>query len=343
MTPLVTVLMPVYNGQLFLKESIDSILQQRYQHFELLIIDDGSTDNTPNIIRQFTDKRIRYVRNDVNLKIIKTLNKGLDLAQGKYIVRMDADDIALPDRIALQVALMERDPDIVLCGSNINRFSESYSIIDKRGGNDDVIRAKLLFDTAVNHPSAIIRKEALTRNGLQYSEQYLHTEDYALWYELSQLGKIVNIDEVLLRYRMHGNNLSMQHSQLQYQNMNRMRIRILKDFLTKSDAADIDELMLTYQKLLQLNTVSFTDMQAMDQLLTKVVEINQSSKVYDDWSLKKAASWFWYVVFTHENCQRFSWNMINAFLWNKKSIAQYLEPVYRRKLLVKSLLNWTKK
>ncbi|WP_447643066.1 MULTISPECIES: glycosyltransferase family 2 protein [Chitinophagaceae] len=340
---LVTVLMPVYNGEAFIKEAIESVLKQSFEDFDLLIIDDGSVDNTAHIVHSITDRRIQYHKNERNLKIIETLNKGLLLAQGKYIVRMDADDIALPDRIERQVSYMEAHPDVVLCGSSINRFSATYSVVDSRGGGDGVTRAKLLFDTAINHPSAIIRRKVLTDYHLTYPSEYLHTEDYALWYELSKYGKVANLDLVLLRYRMHGNNLSMQHNLLQYQNMNRMRLHIMDDFFCKSDVDNREELMAVYKRLLSLNAVNWSDMQEMDHFLMKVIHLNQSSKIYDDLGLRKAASWFWFVVFTHENCQQYSWKMLGAFLWNKNSIAQFLDQQYRRRLLIKSVLRWRKK
>ncbi|MFT4202929.1 MAG: glycosyltransferase [Chitinophagaceae bacterium] len=335
--------MPVYNGEAFMKEAIGSILGQSFRDFELLVVDDGSTDNTASVVQSFADSRIRYEKNETNLKIIQTLNKGLSLAKGKYIVRMDADDIALPDRLEKQVQFMEQNPDVVLCGSSINRFSETYSIIDQRGGGDDIVRAKLLFDTAVNHPSAIIRRSVLLEHHLTYPYEYLHTEDYALWYDLSQYGKLVNLGAVLLRYRMHGNNLSMQHSQLQYQNMNRMRLRIMADFLEKSDIGQKAKRMEQYCRLLALDKVSIKEMKAMDQLLMQVILLNKTSKVYDERGLQQSAAWFWYVVFTHENCQRYSWKMLPAFLWNKHSVVRFLDAPYRKKLLVKSLLRWRKK
>ena len=120
----VTVLMPVYNGEMYLREAIDSILHQTFTDFEFLIINDGSTDNSETIILSYDDSRIRYEKNDSNLKLIATLNKGIELAKGKYIVRMDADDISIPDRIEKQVAFLEKNPDVGICGSWFTAFGQ---------------------------------------------------------------------------------------------------------------------------------------------------------------------------------------------------------------------------
>src|SRR5688500_8514963 len=109
--PLVSVLMPVYNAEAYVSEAIQSILQQTYKNFEFLIINDGSTDNSEKLINTFSDSRIRYIRNSENIKLVATLNKGIDLSVGKYLVRMDADDISLPERLQKQVDFMETHPE----------------------------------------------------------------------------------------------------------------------------------------------------------------------------------------------------------------------------------------
>ncbi|MFT5919102.1 MAG: glycosyltransferase involved in cell wall biosynthesis, partial [Granulosicoccus sp.] len=121
--PLVTVLLPVYNAEKFLEQAIRSVLDQTFTEFEFLIINDGSTDRSEEIIVSFNDSRIRYIKNETNLKLIKTLNKGIEFASGKYIARMDADDISLPTRFEQQVALLEKQPEIGVCGTNCIIFT----------------------------------------------------------------------------------------------------------------------------------------------------------------------------------------------------------------------------
>jgi glycosyltransferase involved in cell wall biosynthesis len=129
--PLVTVLMPVYNGEEFLHEAIESILKQTYLNFELLIINDGSTDSSENIILSYPDTRIRYIKNESNIKLIATLNNGFALAQGKYIVRMDADDYSVKERLQKQVAFMEANPEVTLAGSWFETIGDEPSRVVK--------------------------------------------------------------------------------------------------------------------------------------------------------------------------------------------------------------------
>ena len=131
--PLISVILPAYNAERFLEEAIDSILAQTYKNFELIVLNDGSTDRTEEIILSYNDPRIRYIKNESNLKLIKTLNKGIALARGKYIARMDADDISLPTRFEKEIEFMEIHPDIGVCSSKvIHLFSNRKTIFSYR-------------------------------------------------------------------------------------------------------------------------------------------------------------------------------------------------------------------
>ena len=343
--PVVSVLMPVYNGERFLKEALDSIFAQTFQDFEVIIVDDGSTDNTAEIIHQYDDDaKIVYLRNVQNSGIVATLNNGLTRVRGKYIIRMDADDIALPQRFQIQVDYMDTHPDVGVCGSSIRRFSETYDITEAMGSNTSYTIAKLMFDTTINHPSAIIRTSILKENKLRYVFDYPHAEDYALWYEISKHASLVNLPDVLLMYRMHGNNLSMQHNKLQYQSMSGLRSKMLHDFFVKANAIkDIGNYVSIekkYAELQALETVNIGDIREMDKLLMYVIEINEQTGIYDSAALIKYAAWFWYVVFLYEKCKAYKRKMIFDFLWNKRSICRYVDKDKRRNFFLKSLMGW---
>lgn len=337
----ISILMPVFNGERYLQETLDSLYAQTFQDFEIVIVDDGSSDSTASIIHAQKDERIRYYVNEKNQGIVYTLNRGLTLCNGKYIARMDADDLAMPERFQLQWDYMESNEDVVLLGTSINKFSESYSFMDKRGGDDTQIRAKLVFDTAINHPSAIFRNDTIKNNNLKYPFEYPHAEDYAFWYALSKYGKIANLNEVLIRYRMHGDNVSMRFNHLQYDTMNKIRIRILEDFWNRHGEKG-KAWMISFRNLLSLQNIGYLEMRQMDKLLMELIEINAEYPQYDSNALAKNAAWFWYVVYVHENCSRFNPAMIGQFLLKKNSIAHYLDSAYRKKLLMKSLLYWRK-
>lgn len=203
--PSISVVMPAYNAEKYLREAIESILNQTYTDFELIIINDGSTDKTKEIIQSYDDSRIVYIENENNSGICVTLNKGLDIARGKYIVRMDADDIAMPTRLASQFAFMETNTDISVAGCFVERIFDDSSKNDFPPSEKDPVqcRADMLFATCVAHPAVIIRKSILDENGLRYDDDYRGMEDYHLWWRCSKHSNVTNIPEVLLQYRIH--------------------------------------------------------------------------------------------------------------------------------------------
>jgi len=208
--PKVTVLMPVYNGELFLREAIESILNQTFQDFEFLIIDDGSKDQSAAIIASYSDTRIRFFSNGSNYGLIFTLNKGLVLAQGEYIARMDCDDFAFPDRLARQVELMNQYPDIGLCGTAMKYMHTDIWV--KHPTDHEDIKAGLLFFCSLNHPTVMMRSSVVKSYSLYYDYQSPHTEDYELWTRMAQLTRITNIPDVLLHYRIHSEQIGAKHN-----------------------------------------------------------------------------------------------------------------------------------
>jgi glycosyltransferase involved in cell wall biosynthesis len=226
--PIITVLMPVYNGEKYLREAIDSILCQTFKDFEFLIINDGSTDRSVEIIKTYEDLRINLVHNEKNLGLVATLNNGIDLAKGKYIARMDCDDISLPERLERQVSFMDKHQEISVCGTWVKTMGDVTSTWKYPVSNDE-IRCRLLFESALAHPSAIIRKKTLLDNNLRYSIDYKHAEDYNLWVNLSKKNLLANIDKVLLEYRLHRNKVGAIHNQEQLDAADEIRIKQLNE------------------------------------------------------------------------------------------------------------------
>lgn len=201
---LVSVVMPVYNGALYLKEAVDSILSQTHANLELIIVNDGSTDNSEQIIRSYTDERIVYLKNEVNSRICVTLNRGLDIAKGKYIARMDCDDISVPERLQKQVEYMELHPSIGIVGSDIIVFGENMeNRLFLFEHDKNICKAGLLFATCFAHPAVMIRKSLLDEYNFRYDDSYRGLEDFELWYRMSKYTELVNIPEPLLHYRKH--------------------------------------------------------------------------------------------------------------------------------------------
>lgn len=230
--PLITVLMPVYNGSVFLKKAIDSVLAQSFTNFEFIIINDGSTDDSEKIIQAYTDSRIQHIRNGQNAGLIQTLNRGIDLAKGRYIARMDADDICMPQRLAVQKIFLETNSEISFVAATINIINEEgvasgIWALDRATISAQAIKSKLPFKNCIAHPSVMGRTEAFKK--FKYKAQQLHTEDYDLWLRvLNSGGHIGKIAEPLLLYREHtasvtGTKLKKAFALIHY----RMKMRFL--------------------------------------------------------------------------------------------------------------------
>jgi len=200
--PKVTVLMSVYNGEKFLRKAVDSILNQTYKNFEFLIINDFSTDSSRDIILSYRDPRIRLIDNQENIGLTRSLNKGLKLARGEYVARMDSDDISLPQRIEKQIEFLEQHPKVVLLGSWAEIIDQNEMIKDiwKYPTNHCFIAWKLLFGNCLVHSAVMYRKDCILDSG-GYNELTTYAQDYELWIKLSSAGEIIQLPEVLVKCR----------------------------------------------------------------------------------------------------------------------------------------------
>lgn len=253
----VTVLMPVYNAEPFLREAMDSILSQTFTDFEFLIINDGSTDKSEEIILSYTDARIRYYKNETNLKLIATLNRGFDLAQGKYIARMDADDISLPQRLQVQYNFMEKHPEVGLSGAFWDKFSGNTNLtLCVYEPDHETICFKHLHQIHVTHGTAIFRTSVLREHGLYFNADFPHAEDYEFWSRLSQVTKLANVQQKLYRVREHENEVSIKYANVQQQNSNRVKKILFNKIGVEISDADL----LLFEKIAQYEyepTLSF--------------------------------------------------------------------------------------
>ena len=242
--PKISVLMPAYNSEKYISEAIESILNQTFTDFEFIIINDGSTDKTAEIINKYakSDNRIKFVNNTKNQGLIAVLNEGLDIATGEYIARMDSDDISLPERFAKQIEYMDKHPECGVLGTWTELFGphiKKNKIVKKPPIVkllDFVIRGN-----DVAHPTAMIRRSVLVDNNIKYNPEYKHAEDYALWGTICKYAEIHNLQEILLKYRWHDGNISVKHRKTQQACAERIRKSMLSDLL--STDADIEKLL----------------------------------------------------------------------------------------------------
>lgn len=224
--PLVSVLMPVYNAAAYLQESINSVLAQSYENFEFLIYNDGSSDESAAIIRAAAkaDSRICFFDSTVNCGYVTHLNTGLQQANGKYIARLDADDIADSTRLAEQVAYLEAHPSVGICGSAVHMFGPNDESVIYLPEENEVIQSTLWLQNVFFHPAVMLRCSVLRNNGLQYREEYMPTEDYQLWCEMSQVTELHNLPTVLLHYRAHSQQISRRKRSERYRITVRIRL-----------------------------------------------------------------------------------------------------------------------
>lgn len=226
--PKISVIMPTYNAEKYLREAMDSILAQSFKDFELIVINDCSADGTEQIVLSYQDPRIVYLKNEKNLGVAGTLNRGLQVAKGKYIARMDSDDRSVPERFEKQLAYLEENPNAVLCGSRVTIFTDAgEQHLALYPTQDRQIRTGLLFGCPLAHPSVMIRKSVMDEHGLQYEEAFEKVEDYRLWTRLSECGQLCNLPEPLLYYRKHPGQVCATSSQAQYEGKLRLAAGLL--------------------------------------------------------------------------------------------------------------------
>lgn len=208
--PLVSVIMPAYNAERFIGEAILSILNQTYENFELIIVEDSSTDNTLAEIKKWNDQRIRLFCNEENKGISYSTNRGIALSKGEYIALLDDDDIAEPERLSIQVEYMRKNTDIDIVGGRYMEIDEEGNIIQYYNiprNNPKYIKAMLLLHFVdFANGSAMIRKDFIEKNHLSFQENCYGMQDFRFYIESSKVGKISSVKEVVMRHRIHENN-----------------------------------------------------------------------------------------------------------------------------------------
>ncbi|HLO18487.1 MAG TPA: glycosyltransferase [Anaerolineales bacterium] len=237
MTPRISVLMAVYNGEKYLGEAIESVLNQTFTDFEFIIIDDGSIDSTPALLAHYAQRdpqRILLHTFDRNGGLSAALNFGLQIARGEYIARMDADDISLPGRLEEQTRYMDEHPEICALGTAFTLVDESGSHLRTTvfSSDPDILRWDLLFFNPIAHPSAIIRASTIKEMG-GYSTKLTSAQDYELWTRISLAGRLANLEEVHMLLRLHEGRVTNKHRDQQITVTNNAKQQYLRIVLNK--------------------------------------------------------------------------------------------------------------
>ena len=334
-SPLVTVLMPVYNAELHVKDSINSILEQSFGDFELIVFNDGSTDRSREVILRISDNRIIFIDSSVNIGYVAHLNNGLAIARGKYVARMDADDIALVNRFEKQVALLEQQPEIGLCGTAFSTF-DAQEVTVILPVKDVQIREFMLRDSPMGHPTVMFRNQLVKQYGLRYNQKFMPAEDYKLWYDFSKITQLENLPEGLLNYRVHLHQISSYQSQKQRNNADAVRVLQLidKGFHLTQNEQELYCQMLRYE----VRPQTAAELKVILNLMQKISEENDRLNAYD-------GLWFRRLF---ENVWRDAVNRIE--LYNPTHIADIIFPkelvtgsfgfLDKAKFLIKGLIGW---
>ena len=275
--PSVSVVMPVYNGGQYLAEAINSILLQTFLDFEFIIIDDGSTDQTIDVINRFKDRKIILNQNPNNIGNYASRNIGMQLARGRYICVMDADDVAFPHRLEKQFAHMDANPEVGICGSFIQ--------IIPNGGvpnfvtNEELLKVAFLSNNYCSHPSLILRKEFLKRYDLSYNEKYYYSADFDLCARGFQHFRLQNIPDILLQYRRHAEQISTAKFDEQQNYADTIRISQLVDKLGfTGNEIPID----IHLRLMKMQTIERNEQKKTEDWINALLEKNKECNQFDE-------------------------------------------------------------
>lgn len=296
--PLVSVVMSVYNDELYVAEAINSIISQSYENLEIIIINDASVDNSERIIKSFKDPRIRYYANDRNRKLAYSLNYAISVAQGKYIARMDADDISCITRIEKQVLFLESHNEVDIVGSYAKTFGD-YETVLQYPINHDEIKATLLFHNALCHPAVMIRRSSLDQ---LYDENLAASQDYELWARLIWTKTFHNIPEVLLNYRVHPNQTKNKNGVKQKAGAIAARRLILMRLFPEFD----HKLLLSFDEMFLVGkSRSADELHGIEQVLNQIKLLNNTNNVLKAEVLNELCSEIfyqnWYYSLGHDN------------------------------------------
>lgn len=280
----------------YLRESIESILNQTYSHFEFIIIDDCSTDNSVSVIKSYKDSRIILYINEENIGLTKSLNRALDLCKGEYIARMDSDDISEPERFKKQVEYLKNHQDVIVCGTwvkLIGDWKETHTneYIKRTIPDRDTFSIMQLFANNPNivHPSAMFNRRILIDNKIKYDEKYIYAQDYKMWIRCNDCAKCAIIPEVLLNYRVHGTAISSSKKDIQDDCTN----QIIQEQLDRLHLTLTDEITPYHAGLL-------TDRKPYDirikGWMKEIINANQKFQVYNQSILKKLLHEKWIEI-----------------------------------------------
>lgn len=335
--PKITVLMPVYNGGKYLDLAIQSILGQTYEDFEFLIIDDGSTDNSLEIIRKYNDPRIKLVQNEKNLGLPTTLNIGIDIAMGEYIARMDQDDISHPRRFEKQVGFMDKNPNISICGTWMKTIGDKSGILIEAPKTNEEIKCSLLFCSGLAHPTVFMRKKDFDKYGLRYSADYLDCEDAELWIRALKYLQMESFQKILYFYRIHPAQTCRTDNQRQKESI----WRIIKEQLSYLLISPTEEEIALHHSCMRVDSgFGKEEIIKIENWFLKLKSSNGKVHVYHEQEFSCILNQKWFHI-CNSSTRHGSW-MLSKYAGSKVNCLSFNmdNKINTLKFIIKSLLKY---
>lgn len=292
--PLVSVILPVHNNEQYVRGAIQSILDQTYKNFELLILISATTNQeSSDIVNSFSDKRIKLIRRGLDENLPKALNHGIQEAKGEYVARMDADDISIPHRLEEQVRFMNANPLIGISGSWYKTIGSKQSYTHKGFTDPEDIRANLIFNTSIAHPSVMLRKSFFEKFDLRYDPSLSYCEDYDLWARSSAYFPIANLNKVLLLYQIHEKSASHIHKK----EIENIASHVRLGFLQKLGFKPSIEEMRIHNSLYPTEKENAdVFLKKEEDWLKKIIRANEQANIYKNESLSKIVYVRWRTI-----------------------------------------------
>jgi len=302
--PIVSMVMPVYNRAEYLKKSIQSILNQTFKDFEFIIVNDGSADNSIDIIKSFNDPRIKIFENDKNRGIVYSRNRGLSEAKGEFISMFDSDDIAVPNKLEIQLDFLKNNPDFAMVGSWVRWIDEHNNFLKnkwKLTAKPEKIPAIMLFRNYFVQSTVVIRKNAIPDG--KYSEGFDIVEDSKMWFDVALKHKVANIQKYLVYYRVHSGNISDLNPK-HFENSKKLFRYIFKmlDIEPTDEELNIHYLIKNDKKINDIE-----QLKKVENWLIKIAEANESKVLFDRKILRMVIFNRWLKVLNKSKKNRF-WN-----------------------------------
>ena len=297
--PLISVVMSCYNSQSTIKDAVDSILSQTVEDFELIIIDDASTDDTLKILREYEDERIILVCNDTNRGLGYNLNYGVKIAKGDYIARMDSDDISLPYRFECQVKYLREHPDVICLGSRakkigkLSMFNRLFRSTILQVQSYDDIKIQMLNGTPMLHPSVMFNGILLRESGLNYDPAFKRAQDYELWSRMVFDYKMENLKDILLLYRYSSTQASNQYRKEQIVNSEVMYRRVLHKLLGREVSDEELNMHILFSTKLNCDK---DELEKVSKWVEILHEATISSLIFSEKSFNKFMSVRWAAI-----------------------------------------------